>query len=215
MYKIYNQKSIIFIYWMSQTLQECSIFVVLLLLLNLIETGHIQVWALTVTQMAAERLWSHKLCFLQIIFPTLVHTEARAWSCHLTAAAAASQLQLHGSVFALYQLLFLPSWLSSSLPFFLKLEKAQEENGQHQLLMHSFPWLCRVFLVHSHVGWALSHNPGTCSCCCSSGLLRSTSIKQQRSNTGCQAGEKNRKRECCLSEKKYWEGCCDSVAFPA
>lgn len=118
MYKIYNQKSIIFIYWMSQTLQECSIFVVLLLLLNLIETGHIQVWALTVTQMAAERLWSHKLCFLQIIFPTLVHTEARAWSCHLTAAAAVSQLQLHGSVFALYQLLFLPSWLSSSLPFF-------------------------------------------------------------------------------------------------
>lgn len=35
-----------------------SLFV-LLLLLNLIEIGHVQVWALTVTQMAAERLWSH------------------------------------------------------------------------------------------------------------------------------------------------------------
>lgn len=32
-----------FIYWLSQTLQDCSIFVVLLLLLNLIKIGHIQV----------------------------------------------------------------------------------------------------------------------------------------------------------------------------
>lgn len=32
--------------------------------------------------------------------------------------------------------------------FFLELEKAQEENGQHQLLTLSFPWLCRFLLVH-------------------------------------------------------------------
>lgn len=46
------------------------------------------------------------------------------------------------------------------------------------------------FIQQALVGWALSHSPGTCSCCCSSGWLRSISIKHQRSNTGCQAGGK-------------------------
>lgn len=59
-------------------------------------------------------------------------------------------------------------------------------------------------IQQAQVRWALGHSPGTCSCCCSSGLLRSASIKHQRSNTGCQAGGKNRKIKsfACLQKKK-------------
>lgn len=160
-----------FIFWLSLTQQDCSIFVVLLLLLNLVETGHVQMWALTVTQMAAEMLWSHKLCFIQIIFPALVHAEARVWSCHPTAAAAASQTQLHSSGFVLCQLLLLPSWFSSSLPFFRKLEKHRRKMPSTRGWQSAFPGSAGSFwFIHqAHVGWALSHSPGTCSCCCSSG----------------------------------------------
>lgn len=192
-----------FIFWLSLTQQDCSIFVVLLLLLNLVETGHVQMWALTVTQMAAEMLWSHKLCFLQIIFPALVHAEARVWSCHPTAAAAASQIQLHSSGFVLCQLLFLPSWFSSSLPFFQKLEKAQEENAQHQGLTNSFPWLCGFLLVHSPSPRGVGTQPQPWHLqLLLLFRLRSISIKRQRSNTGCQAGEKIENERVLLVWKK-------------
>lgn len=51
------------------------------------------------------------------------------WSCHLAAAAAASQLQLHHSGLVLCQLFFLPSWLSSSLPFVVPRAEAGKSTG--------------------------------------------------------------------------------------
>ena len=129
---------------------ECNIFVVSVVLLNLAEFGHVQVWALTVTQRDAEKLWSHKLCFLKVIFPTIWYMLKPACEVTTSQQPASSSFIIQGSFYA-----------SSSSPHpdfqapchllcpVLKLEKAQEENAHRQSPMSSFPWLCVFLLVHS------------------------------------------------------------------
>lgn len=140
-----------------------------LLLLNLAEVGHIQVWALTVTQMGAEMLWSHKLHFLQNIFQ--LSGIGRSQGVKLPAPASPFRACFMPVPFFPTLTFKFPAVCCALCRSWKNRRKMPIASHWHSAFLGSTGSSC--FIQQAHMGWALSHDPGACSCCCFSVLVKS------------------------------------------
>lgn len=166
-------------YWFPGTLQEYSIFVVSLLLLSLVEK-----LAMFKCQHWQRHRWMQRCYGLisSVSSESSLQRSGRCWSQSVKLPPHCSSCRQPAPASPL-RACFMPTPLSPILTFKLpdiccalcwswKKHRRKIATASHWCTVFLGSAGSSWFIQQARTGWALSHDPGACSCCCSSVLLR-------------------------------------------